>query len=196
MTITHHIFKSTLGPLIVAWRGSDICFVHFGDSESHVRTLLSETFPSCELLPSPCEWSPQTALVGELITLLINGETGPAHAQVPLRQHGTPFQQKVWEHIQSIPIGEVRSYQAVAQAIGLPRATRAVAAACSRNNIALLIPCHRVVRTDGTLGGYRWGMLRKHALLESERSSRGPAASYHGINVTGDIGETVWSGGR
>lgn len=86
----------------------------------------------------------------------------------PLAPHGTPFQRRVWAALRMIPAGTRLSYRELAQRIGQPRAARAVAAACAANPIAVLIPCHRVVRTDGTLGGYRWGWARKHALLHRE----------------------------
>ncbi|HWC75562.1 MAG TPA: methylated-DNA--[protein]-cysteine S-methyltransferase, partial [Gemmatimonadales bacterium] len=90
----------------------------------------------------------------------------------PLDIRATAFQRRVWRELQRIPFGKTRSYSEVARRIGQPRATRAVARACATNPVALAIPCHRVVRDDGTLGGYRWGLERKQALLEKERDSR------------------------
>jgi AraC family transcriptional regulator of adaptative response/methylated-DNA-[protein]-cysteine methyltransferase len=95
-------------------------------------------------------------------------------AGLPLDVRATAFQAKVWRFLQQIPAGETRSYSAVAAAIGHPKAVRAVARACASNPVALAIPCHRVIRGDGHLGGYRWGMERKEALLEAERR----AAAY------------------
>ena len=89
-----------------------------------------------------------------------------------LDKQGTGFQQLVWRYLQSIPSGEVRSYAEVAAAIGKPKAVRAVASACARNRIAVLVPCHRVIRGDGGLGGYRWGAERKRALLEAEAAGK------------------------
>jgi AraC family transcriptional regulator of adaptative response/methylated-DNA-[protein]-cysteine methyltransferase len=90
-------------------------------------------------------------------------------------------------------LGEVRSYSEIAQALNIPRATRAVARACGANSIALLIPCHRVIRSDGSLGGYRWGLEAKRRLLATEYGARfgGPNFDYQGISVTGDIPETI-----
>ena len=90
---------------------------------------------------------------------------------IPLDLRATAFQWKVWEALRAIPRGATRSYRQVAQAIGRPRAVRAVARACATNPVAVLIPCHRVVRTDGALGGYRWGMERKKTLLKTEAGS-------------------------
>lgn len=193
MIITHKIYQSVLGPVIVAWNGREICFVHFGDSERQLLALLHSTFACVCTSPSP-KRQPNWNYFGKLIERMIKGSTSSARPHAPLHQHGTPFQIKVWEYLKSIPSGEARSYGDVAQAIGHPRAIRAVASACARNNLALFIPCHRVIRSDGSLGGYKWGMQRKRALLESERGSRG--APYQGISVTGDIGETVPSGGK
>jgi AraC family transcriptional regulator of adaptative response/methylated-DNA-[protein]-cysteine methyltransferase len=92
-----------------------------------------------------------------------------ALSEIPLAPHGTAFQLKVWRYLQTIPAGSVQSYAEVAKAIGQPTATRAVANACGANNLALVIPCHRAIRGDGSLGGYRWGVSRKRALLDSER---------------------------
>jgi AraC family transcriptional regulator of adaptative response/methylated-DNA-[protein]-cysteine methyltransferase len=94
----------------------------------------------------------------------------PFDTALPLDVGGTPFQRTVWQYLQTIPAGEVRSYAEVAAAIGKPAAVRAVASACAKNSLALIIPCHRVVRSDGSLGGYRWGVERKRALLALEAS--------------------------
>jgi AraC family transcriptional regulator of adaptative response/methylated-DNA-[protein]-cysteine methyltransferase len=196
MVIPYQIFHSALGALIVAWKGQDICFVHFGDSREELIARLTGTFSSFQLMPSDGQQSLDSKPIGEFIEQMVSGRAVPFHLPARLHQHGTPFQLQVWEHLQTIPIGEVRSYQDVAHAIGSPRATRAVASACARNNLALFIPCHRVIRSDGSLGGYKWGISRKRALLESEQTSRLSQHLYHGINVTGDIGETVPSGGR
>jgi AraC family transcriptional regulator, regulatory protein of adaptative response / methylated-DNA-[protein]-cysteine methyltransferase len=196
MVIPYQIFQSPLGPLIVAWEGQDIRYVHFGDSREELISCLSESFSHSELAPSEGQQSLDSAPIGESIELMVRGRSLPKNFQVRLHQHGTPFQLHVWEYLKTIPSGEVRSYREVAHAIGFPRATRAVASACARNNLALFIPCHRVTRSDGSLGGYKWGISRKRALLESEQQARLSPHSYQGINVTGDIEETVPSGGR
>jgi O-6-methylguanine DNA methyltransferase len=89
---------------------------------------------------------------------------------LPVDVNGTPFQLRVWQELRAIPYGETRTYSEVARSLGQPSAARAVARACATNRVALLIPCHRVVREDGSLGGYRWGLDRKRALLDAERT--------------------------
>ena len=92
------------------------------------------------------------------------------HLDLPLDIQATAFQRRVWQQLQAIPLGETRSYSQVAEELGNPKAARAVAAACAANPVALVVPCHRVVRRDGGLGGYRWGVDRKSALLDQELS--------------------------
>lgn len=171
MTITHKIFQSALGLVMVAWDGREICFVHFGESEGQLLARLNETFTPADVPCSgqrPPDWRSLEKLIGEMV----NGDVVSNHLPAALHLKGTPFQLKVWTHLKSIPRGEARSYQEVAQSIGHPRAIRAVASACAHNNLALFIPCHRVIRTDGSLGGYKWGIERKRALLESEQRGR------------------------
>jgi AraC family transcriptional regulator of adaptative response/methylated-DNA-[protein]-cysteine methyltransferase len=103
------------------------------------------------------------------LTRLIDGQD--AHPSLPLDIRATAFQRRVWEALQRIPRGETRSYSAVAKKIGMPKATRAVARACATNPVAIAIPCHRVVREDGELGGYRWGIERKEQLLALEKEA-------------------------
>jgi AraC family transcriptional regulator, regulatory protein of adaptative response / methylated-DNA-[protein]-cysteine methyltransferase len=96
-------------------------------------------------------------------------ERAPRLDDLPIDVHGTEFQERVWRELRTIPYGSTRSYGEVARAIGQPGAVRAVAQACGSNHVALVIPCHRVIREDGTLGGYRWGLERKAAILAHER---------------------------
>ncbi len=96
-------------------------------------------------------------------------ESRAAALSLPLDIRGTAFQQQVWQALRAIPFGETRSYQQVAEAIGKPKAVRAVASACAANRLAILVPCHRVVRGDGSLSGYRWGVARKARLLAREK---------------------------
>ena len=109
------------------------------------------------------------AWVGEIVAAL-DGER--ARPDVPLDLQASAFQWKVWQELQKIPFGETRSYSDVALAIGSPKAARAVAGACASNRVAVVIPCHRVVRRGGELGGYRWGIERKKLMVEKERSAR------------------------
>jgi AraC family transcriptional regulator of adaptative response/methylated-DNA-[protein]-cysteine methyltransferase len=96
----------------------------------------------------------------------------PARSDIPIDVQASAFQWKVWRELQKIPLGETRSYSEIASAIGAPKAVRAVASACANNRVAVVVPCHRVVRLDGGLGGYRWGLERKRRLLERERAAR------------------------
>lgn len=102
------------------------------------------------------------------VVAVINGKLDPR--RIPLRFEGTPFQREVWEHLRAIPSGCTSTYAEIAKAIGAPRAHRAVANACGANRLAIVIPCHRAVRADGSLGGYRWGVERKRALLDREKA--------------------------
>jgi len=104
-------------------------------------------------------------------------EGSKARQDVALDVQGTAFQWKVWRELQKIPFGETRSYSEIASAIGSPRAVRAVASACANNRVAIVIPCHRVIRESGSLGGYRWGLERKRNLLTKERASGGSRTS-------------------
>jgi AraC family transcriptional regulator of adaptative response/methylated-DNA-[protein]-cysteine methyltransferase len=97
----------------------------------------------------------------------------PLDGELPLDLQGTAFQWRVWHALLAIPPGETRTYQQLAKSLGRPRAVRAVASACAANRVAVVVPCHRVIRTDGSLGGYRWGLPRKERLLEAERSLAG-----------------------
>src|SRR5258705_299181 len=105
------------------------------------------------------------------LTALTNHLAGKQpHLDLPLDIRATAFQMRVWNYLQAIPYGDVQSYGEVAAGIGRPKASRAVASACARNTVALVIPCHRVIRGSGEMGGYRWGMARKRALIDRERS--------------------------
>ncbi len=168
------IFDTTttpLGLMMVAATDRGICSVQFGDHVDLLRAKLSQEFPNAKI--DGMSSNTQQPFLGWLNTLqeLAAGNTHAIHA-LPLDIHGTPFQKEVWRHLQSIPRGETRSYSQVAKAVGAPRASRAVGSACGSNRIALLIPCHRVLRSDGNAGGYRWGLERKQQLLALERTKK------------------------
>ena len=122
-------------------------------------------FARSDALPS--NWQPHPDLARHYATQL-----GQAAFEVTLHPVGTPFQQRVWQALQQIPFGQTRSYSQIAEAIEQPNAVRAVASAIARNPISWFIPCHRVIRADGTLGGYAWGIERKHAMLSWEKHER------------------------
>lgn len=123
---------------------------------------LQDKFPNAELIGGDAQYE---ALMAQVVGLIEAPENGLA---LPLDIRGTAFQQRVWQALRAIPVGETVSYADIARRIGAPKAVRAVAGACAANVLAVAIPCHRVVRNDGALSGYRWGVERKQALLEKE----------------------------
>ncbi len=166
-TIAYACRPTALGPLMMGATGRGVCFVMFGADEASLLAQLQDEFPAATLAPSAaCKaaeldaW--MTALDGHL------AGSGP-RPDLPLDLQGTAFQIKVWRFLLSVTEGSVVSYGEVAAGIGAPKAVRAAASACGANRIGVLVPCHRVLRGDGGLGGYRWGMERKRALLDAER---------------------------
>lgn len=151
----------SLGFVLVAATDRGICAVELGDSVEGLSKKLADDFVKEVLVEDR-----DLAYLPQVIALL---ERRPGSKDLPLDVRSTAFQALVWNHLQSIPRGETRTYQQVADAIGRPSAVRAVANACGKNPTALLVPCHRVVATGGGLGGYRWGVDRKRQLLESEQ---------------------------
>lgn len=161
-TIRYLLTDSALGRLLVAATARGLCAVRFGEDTLLVEELRAE-YPRADILEDP----PALATYLEALHALIAGRAAPT---LPSDVPGTAFQRRVWDALRLIPTGETRSYAQVAELIGAPTAVRAVARACATNPIALVVPCHRVVRTGGALAGYRWGVERKQALLEQERA--------------------------
>ncbi|HSE47634.1 MAG TPA: bifunctional DNA-binding transcriptional regulator/O6-methylguanine-DNA methyltransferase Ada [Terriglobales bacterium] len=159
------IADSSLGKLLVARTARGICSVQLADSERELEKALKQEFPKADLrrAAGKAAW---------LEAVLAKVEGKPAEAALPVDIRMTAFQRRVYHALLQIPAGETRSYQQVAKAIGAPAATRAVARACATNPVAVVIPCHRVVRGTGELSGYRWGAGRKRALLEREAGQR------------------------
>jgi AraC family transcriptional regulator of adaptative response/methylated-DNA-[protein]-cysteine methyltransferase len=166
MTITYAVAPSALGLLLVAATERGLCAVRFGESASELEHGLRAEFHSATLRRD------DGALRRYLDPLLaeLRGQSSPI--TLPLDVRATAFQKKVWEALQHIPRGETRSYTDIARQIGEPSAVRAVARACATNPVAIAVPCHRVVRSDGELAGYRWGIERKRKLLKAERADR------------------------
>ncbi len=162
--------KTSLGYMIIAATDKGICSVQFGDSETSLISLLATEFPKADLILSIAQESP--ALDNWMEALDKHVSQNAPRPDVPLDIRGTAFQIKVWQFLLSIKEGEVMSYGEVAEKIGNPGASRAVGTACGKNAIGVLIPCHRVLRSDGALGGYRWGLERKKALLNKEEKQR------------------------
>ena len=156
------IGECSLGSILIAATERGVCAIDFGDDPEQLLNGLQDRFPRAELIGGDAEFERMAASVLSYV------EDPHGSLDLPLDIRGTAFQQKVWEALRAIPPGQTASYADVAQRIGQPRAVRAVAQACGANKIAVAIPCHRVVRTDGALSGYRWGVERKEALLSRE----------------------------
>lgn len=156
---------SSLGRVLVASTERGICAVQLGDSDAGLEAALRKEYPQAALRRDDAGLRPSLAA----ILAHLGGEV--KKLDLPLDVAASAFQWRVWHALQEIPYGETRSYAQVAAAVGQPRAVRAVARACATNRVALLVPCHRVVRSNGSSGGYRWGDERKHRLLANEKAS-------------------------
>lgn len=159
-----------LGRLLVAVTERGVCAVELGDDDAGLERRLREEFPRAEVVERDDRALRQT--VGAVLA----AAEGRGRAPLPLDLRGTAFQLRVWQALLEIPPGETRSYAGLAAAIGQPSAARAVARACAANRVALLVPCHRVVRGDGEPGGYRWGAARKRRVLAREREATPPSS--------------------
>jgi AraC family transcriptional regulator, regulatory protein of adaptative response / methylated-DNA-[protein]-cysteine methyltransferase len=159
ITIHWAVVASSLGPMLVAATGKGVCRLSFGEG----RAALEARFPNAELVEGGEGFA---ALLQQVVAAV---ETPGSDHSVPLDVRGTAFQEAVWEQLRRIPSGETRSYAQIAAAVGKPGAVRATGSANGANSVAVLIPCHRVVRSDGTLGGYAYGLGIKQQLLEKER---------------------------
>ena len=166
-SIAYTTFHSPLGCILLASTGRGLCSVKIGDTpEALVKTLAAE-FSEADLRQDG------KALKTEKDQVLAFLSGDATLAKLPLDVRGTVFQQRVWSALRQIPRGETRTYKDIASAIGAPKAVRAVGSACGANPVALVIPCHRALRTDGGLGGYAWGLERKQKLLKIERKRPG-----------------------
>ncbi len=161
---------TALGLLMMAATPRGVCFVEFGESEEALSAQLAKEFPRADLQAA----SPATAEALDQWMAALDDHLSHAapRPDLPLDLRGTAFQIKVWRFLLSVKSGDVVSYGELAKGIGAPKAVRAAASACAANRVAVLIPCHRALRADGGLGGYRWGLARKRALLDSERGRR------------------------
>jgi AraC family transcriptional regulator, regulatory protein of adaptative response / methylated-DNA-[protein]-cysteine methyltransferase len=156
--------RSSLGWTLVATRGESICAILMGDDPEDLRKELGDRFRKM----APSAPDADCERLADATLALVEAPHIPA--SLPVDARGTPFQRRVWEALRAIPPGQTASYAEIARRIGAPKATRAVAGACAANPVAVAIPCHRVVRSDGALSGYRWGVERKRKLLEREKS--------------------------
>jgi AraC family transcriptional regulator of adaptative response/methylated-DNA-[protein]-cysteine methyltransferase len=149
--------------MLVAATTRGICAVYFGEDAALVQELREE-YPRAVLVRADDGLRSTASTIRDYL-----GSSGPHRLDLPIDVQATAFQSRVWKALREIPYGQTRSYAQIAEAIGEPRAVRAVARACATNPVAVVVPCHRVVRSDGTLGGYRWGVQRKRAVLDRER---------------------------
>ena len=163
MRVRYAIVDSALGRLLIAATSRGVCAVAMGRSDAELRRAIAEEYPAAEVSQD------QAALERWTEPILAHVAGLRPRLELPLDIQATAFQWQVWSALASIPSGETRSYAQIASAIGRPTAARAVARACATNPVALAIPCHRVVPSIGGLGGYRWGVARKRALLARER---------------------------
>lgn len=155
----------TLGAILVAASERGVCAIMLGDDPEQLVSALDNAFPEAELVGGDSSFE---HLVAQVVAFV---EAPGIGLDLPLDVRGTAFQRRVWSALREIPLGSTASYAEIAARLGAPRSARAVAGACAANNIAIAIPCHRVVHRDGTLSGYRWGVERKRALLERESVS-------------------------
>ena len=166
--IDYVIAKTSLGSLLVGATNRGVCAVTLGDDVETLESALEREYPAASRTRLTEPWSALRTWV-EAVVATVEGEQG--RSEIPLDVEASAFQWKVWRELQKIPFGETRSYSEIANAIGSPNSTRAVASAIAHNRVAVVIPCHRVVRQGGSLGGYRWGVERKRRLLEKEHAS-------------------------
>lgn len=161
-TIRFAVGQCTLGAILVAASARGVCAILLGDDADALVRDLQDRFPRAELVGADAGFEQWVAQVVGFV------EQPRLGLDLPLDVRGTAFQQRVWQALQKIPAGTTASYSEIAQRLGAPKSVRAVAGACAANALAVVIPCHRVVRTDGGLSGYRWGVARKRALLDRE----------------------------
>jgi AraC family transcriptional regulator of adaptative response/methylated-DNA-[protein]-cysteine methyltransferase len=175
VTISHASLATPLGLMMIGATDRGVCFVGFGDLQDELFEKLRREYRAARIEPMREPYHPHFQIWVDSIARYLAGE-GPS-PDLPLDIRATAFQMRVWRYLQTIPSGDVESYAEVAAAVGRPSAARAVAQACAQNPTAVLIPCHRVIRGTGELGGYRWGLARKRGLIDAERIAKSSAAS-------------------
>ena len=167
LTIRHAAAPCSLGWVLVAASDKGICAIELGSDPQVLRQRLGEQFPGAALEQAGEDFEQ----VLEEVVAFVDAPQGGL--ELPLDIRGTAFQQRVWSALRQVPAGVTVTYRDIAEQIGNPKAVRAVAQACASNRLAVAVPCHRIVRRDGTIGGYRWGVERKRALLHSEGAELG-----------------------
>jgi AraC family transcriptional regulator, regulatory protein of adaptative response / methylated-DNA-[protein]-cysteine methyltransferase len=164
MKIGYAIAKSSLGKILVGATERGISAVYLGDADAKLLGELRDEYPQAEISAAGGSFE---RWVKEIVQRV---EGNPPRLELPLDLQATAFQRRVWQELQLIPRGSTRTYTQVARALGNPKAVRAVARACATNPVSIVVPCHRVIRGDGSLAGYRWGLSRKEQLLAQERA--------------------------
>jgi AraC family transcriptional regulator, regulatory protein of adaptative response / methylated-DNA-[protein]-cysteine methyltransferase len=167
MKIGYTIAKSPLGKVLVAATERGVSAVYLGDAENAMVAELREEYPRAEIAPATDSFR---RWVSEIVQRI---EGQQPRMELPLDLQATAFQRRVWQELQRIPRGRTRTYSQVARSLGQPKAVRAVARACATNPVSVVVPCHRVIREDGSMAGYRWGLSRKEQLLAQERAAGG-----------------------
>jgi AraC family transcriptional regulator of adaptative response/methylated-DNA-[protein]-cysteine methyltransferase len=165
-TIRYTVAACPLGRLLLAGTERGICAVYLGDSDAQLEAELMKEFSAADVQREDTELNSWVSAILDHL----NGRQ--PHLDLPLDVRATAFQWRVWQELRAIPYGSTRSYSDIARALGQPKAVRAVARACATNPVSVVIPCHRVLREDGSLGGYRWGLQRKQSLLDREKGAR------------------------
>ena len=165
MKIGYSIAKSSLGNVLVGATERGVSAVYLGDNADKLVAELREEYPNAEI-------SPVSDSFGRWVKEIVQRVEGnPPRLELPLDLQATAFQRRVWQELQKIPRGSTRTYTQIARSLGNPKSVRAVARACATNPVSIVVPCHRVIREDGNLAGYRWGLSRKQQLLAHERTA-------------------------
>ena len=169
--ISYVILNTALGRILIAATDRGLCGLQLADDETTLREALRQEFPAASLHETVAPFTPPLRLWQEAIEGFVGGRA--IATRLPMDIRATAFQASVWRYLQTIPAGKPQSYSEVAAGLGRPTASRAVARACASNPVALAIPCHRVIRNNGELGGYRWGVERKRDILARESGDTG-----------------------
>jgi AraC family transcriptional regulator of adaptative response/methylated-DNA-[protein]-cysteine methyltransferase len=164
-TVRYSFAETSLGRIVVAATERGVCLVAFAEGDAELLAEVTDRFERASIEPADA----QTREWAGAVAALIDSPAAADATELPLDVRGTAFQRQVWAALREVPIGETVTYSQLAERIGRPTATRAVAAACGANPTAIVVPCHRVIGTDGSMRGYRWGITRKRALLDRER---------------------------
>ena len=170
--------QSFLGMVLVAASEKGVCAILLGDDAKGLVAELRTRFPRATLIAGNAGFAEVAAKVVRAV------ETPDSKPNLPLDLRGTEFQQCVWRALREIPVGATATYKEIAEKVGMSATAQEVGEACAANALAVIVPCHRVVRTDRSLAGYRWGVMRKRALLQKEQEAPEPGTLFHAAAVT------------